>query len=354
MMNKIFILLVLLVGLCHSPNSNAWEACMPFCDLECSGAEMTNLATQVVSDLNTVNSTCQSLITARNDMAQTISETFAEMSSEVATYYMSILSALDASVNQIAGGNEQQAVAIANFVDVINSTIHETSKNSVKSDEFFHNDYLYGIHSAPKNQMIMRSACTDCADEPVIEALSQIDSLAVDSYDFATIVKEGMVNQTENRTQKEAVVSRLEAKTSLLSQPAPWASADEYAEYLSYQNIGRYTQDDFDAVHAELLGSITGGYFNYYEFGDDDAYKALSTLGESTSGSIDSLVRGLESDALLQVDYLNDTAQLNAHGLRNRLVNAMQVETAQYNALYQLLTTKNIVTALDIANETFE
>ncbi|AMJ76632.1 hypothetical protein [Alteromonas stellipolaris] len=354
MMNNVFILLVLVVGIGHSPTSSAWEACMPFCDLECSGAEMTNLAAQVVSDLNTVTTTCQSLISARNDMAQTISETFAEMSSEVAAYYMGILSGLDASVNQIAGGNEQQAVALANFVDVINSTIHETSKNTVKANEFFHNDYLYGIHSAPENQMIMQSACTDCTDEPVIEALSQIDSFAVDSYDFATIVQEGMVNQTGNRTQKEAVVSKLDTKDNLLAQLAPWESADEYAQYLSYQNIDRFADNDFDAVHAELLGSITGGYFNYYEFGDDEAYEALSTLGESTSGSIDSLVRGIESDALLQADYINDTAQLNAHGLRNRMVNAKQVETAQYNALYQLLTTENVIAALDIANEAFK
>jgi hypothetical protein len=353
-MKFITALAVLLYISLYSPPSSAWEACMPFCDLECSGTAMTNLATQVVSDISTINSTCSDLVNKRITTAEVITEAFASMTEEDASYFQNILSAIDAAVLKISLVNTAQAESAANLIDVLNSALWQASVGQIKLSRFLHNRKLYGDYAISYQANLMQDVCGDCEQEPLYEAHDMLSEKYETKSSIIAVIEDGMLNRTDWEAERESIVDDQESKSERLAQfNTGWDSQLELSKFLAYQNIGRFGTD----TQGEALTNIFATYMSELIYNgaarDNGDYTELSAYSTIKSGSLESLIKGSSLDELLSDALQNDTASLNEHGLSHKLLVSKQVETYQIISLLQHSSIENLVLALEIANEEF-
>lgn len=344
------ILLIAGVEKCY-----AWEACMPFCDLECSGAAMTSLAATTTSALSTVKATCYELESARYDTAAAITTAISNMSSSVTSYYQGMFTGLDASTSKIVQSTDAQTIAFSNLVDLINSTIWGAMNNSAKTKQFFINQNRYADYARSNSVYLTQNVCDDCDVEPVYEILKRLEAFPTSVSTFATIVNDGSMNWFGNRRDREHTLAFQNSQSQFLTMPnSDWGSTNTLAKAYGFQNIFRFTDGNFGDARRELLAIAIGKYHSKFSFYDTDKFKKLNSLSSQTGASTDSLIKGNEVDTLVSPDSISESTQLNHHGLLHKLAISMQVESSQYLALLEITSIKNVIMALDIADESFD
>lgn len=348
------LFLILVLYFFTIPQVNAWEPCLPFCDAECSGQAMTNLAKQTVNALGAVSTTCSKLTASRYNTVEAITNSFSNMSSNVTSYHQNVLSSMDAMTLKLIHSNTSQTIAFSNLTDGINNSLWEAGANSSKMRQFFKTRDRFNDHSRSNNPLLIMNACEDCTDEPAKVVVKRLEKLAINQANFATIVAEGISNRSQTMKDKESLLNFQKGNQHFLAFPnSGWESKNTLAKAISFQNINRFDESSLGKLRSELFALTLAKFHSVFSFSDEDGYSNLNAYTTKNQSSVDSLLRGVELDALLSPTMISEISSLNAHGLSHRLILSKQVETTQYHTLQQLTAIKNVLMALDIANEKF-
>lgn len=313
---KIGSLILLFILLATSQSSHAWEPCLPFCDMRCSGQAAFRMASQIASDVASYTSTCANLSTTLGETATAMVDMTTNTGEGVVRHNSDVLTAIDAATIKINLANDLVGASIASFSDLLTSTWHSALSNLSKVQELSSNNDLLGRSSTAPSPLLDRIECDNCGEtlsSDIFKILANVPNRLLELRDYGVITLNDYISNTAG--QRKAIDKLADFPVDMRNEQRMFQHAVLYGDSIKSNNAWERFSFMTQAESLEMKTTL--------ELVPEQlqSVNALSVLKGATTMN---MMVGQVIDEMINPDLDIETKLLNEKGLMHKEILAIQ------------------------------
>ena len=321
-----------------SKQALAWEPCLPFCDSGCSGAAMTEMASDTVTSINKYKKECAQLTRNLASSSTEFADLTADMTEGLFSNHTNAITALDGLVSKITLSTTQSAKFHETNANTITNTFVKNIKDLSKVKSFIHSDERYGELGQYSHPYLFKASCPDCSVEPV-QVLSDLESKLTRTKSklaLITFESSGEANNSvlKNRLQNDWLTTNFDSSLS------PNELARMHGIFIKMRSGSNARNQAIRKLKSVLVASRITETSN----SNVEGYSKLNLSTYLKGTSFDSLLRGHEANSIS--DDMSAVMKQNDHALLIRQALSQNAINTNLNKLNEVGRQRNILLAI--------